>query len=879
LVFANHKKCIFELLSGSTVLKNIATKITLIILSGFVLYSCSLVKRVPDGDHLLEKNDIRVNGEEKNDDDHKAQLYQLPNTSILGYHVRLHMYSVAKPDADSSYQAWLVKKPGWHKTLRSLLSEKQVQRLGNSFIVSGFSNFLKKTGEPPVLVDEARIKKSRNRLYAYYYKQGYFRANVKYKVDTMPDKRAVVNYTIETGTPYIVDSISPYIQSPLLDSLYKLNKDEALIKKGKQYNEADFTAERERITTYFRNRGAYNFWQNNINYNIDTVGTGNKANVDLVIDNESVRQGDSTFVRPFKLYKISRVDVYTRNPSDETQQPDSTSYNGFNIYSIGKLNYRAKAITDPIFITPGSTYTDFRRVLTSRYLNNLGIFNYPSIKYVEDSTDTTGRSLIAKIELNPRKKFRFNVAADFNHSNIQDFGIQGSLGVSIRNIFRGAETLQISTRGNIGSSRDPAITDRTFFNILEYGADVKLSIPRIWFPFNTEKIIPKELIPSTIVSFGIGRQRNIGLDKENFSGVLSYNWTPRRTKSARVRAAKLDLFNIQYIRNVNASNYFSVYQSSYDRLNDIAQSYLGDIPAGFLATNPDGDVNLTRPAGATYFIANTAENYNIPVSDQELLDINRIEERRQRLTENNLIVASNFTYTTSTREATTDNTFFVFKTKLESAGNTLSLLAKLLDENKGVPKGSQTLFDVQYAQYVKGEVDFIKHFDLTRGKVLAMRAFFGLAVPFGNATSIPFARSYFAGGSNDNRAWQSYSLGPGRSGGLNDFNEANLKMAFSTELRFNIFGQLNGAVFGDVGNIWNVFDQIDDPDFTFNGLSSFRDLAFGTGLGIRYDFNFFVVRFDVGFKTYNPGRTEGERWFTDHDFKHAVLNVGINYPF
>jgi len=851
-------------------LRNITTKIALILLLGFVFYSCSLVKRVPEGKHLLEKNSITVNGEEKNDDQHDAQLYQLPNTNIGGYHLRLHLYNLATPNADSSYLAWLDRKPGRHDFMRSLLSEKQVQRLGNSFIVSGFSNFLKKTGEPPVLVDVARIKKSSNRLYAYYYKQGFFRAKTSYSIDTLPDKRAIVNYKIETGKPYIIDSITKAISTPVLDSLYSTAKAESLIKKGKQYNEADFAGERERITTHFRNRGAYTFQQNNVSYAIDTVNTNYAANVELIIDNESVRRGDSTFVRPFRLYKISKVNIYTKNPTSDDQAIDSVSYNGFKLYSTGKLNYRPKALTDAVFIAPGSTYADFRRILTSRSLTNLKVFNYPTIQYVEDSTDVTGQSLITNIYLNPRKKFRFNVTADFLHSNIQDFGIQGSLGVSIRNIFRGAEVLEISTRGNIGSSRDVAIKDNTFFNILEYGADAKLTFPRIFFPFKTEKIIPKSMIPNTLLSVGIGRQKNIGLDKENFTGILSYNWIPKRNHTA-----KFDLFNIQYIRNVNAGNYFNVYTSSYDALNEFATQY--NFPAQYF--DPTKPEELIIEDGTNAFISAIAANQVAGVTEEDKKSIARIEERRQRLTENNLISATNFTYTTSTRENLTDNTFFIFKTKVESAGGVLSLLSGLMDENKGVPVGNRSLFNVQYAQYIKGELDFIKHFDLRRGKVLAMRAFFGLAVPYGNSSSIPFTRSYFAGGSNDNRAWQSYSLGPGRSGGQNDFNEANLKMAYSAELRFNIFGKLNGAIFGDVGNIWNVFDEVDDPNFTFNGLSSFRDLAFGTGLGFRYDFNFFVVRFDVGFKTYNPGRPEGKRWFDEYNFAHSVLNVGINYPF
>lgn len=851
-------------------MRNKTTKIALIILSGWVLYSCSLVKRVPEGKHLLEKADITVNGKEKTDEEVRDQLYQQPNSDILGYHLRLHLYNMAKPNADSSYLAWLDRKPGRHERLRKLLSEKQVKRLGNSFVVSGFSNFLKQTGEPPVLVDINRVKKSRNRLFVYYYKKGFFRASVGYKIDTLPDKRAKVTYDVITGKPYILDSIATYIETPALDSLYKISKHESVIKSGQQYDEANFTAERERITNYFRNRGAYHFQQNNLSYVVDTVNNNYKANVDLIIDNESVRQGDSTFVRPFKLYKISQVNIYTQNPNSEDQSIDSTSYKGFNIYSTGKLNYRPKALTDAVFVTPGTDYADFRRVLTSRYLSNLRVFNYPSIEYVEDKNDPTGRSLITNIKLIPKKKFRFNVSADFMHSNIQDVGIAGSLGVSIRNVFRGAEILDISTRGNIGSSNDNAIKDKSFFNILEYGANIKLTFPRIFFPFNTEKIIPKNLIPSTVFSLGINSQKNIGLDKESFTGILSYNWAPPKKN----HSSKLDLLNIQYVRNVNPEKYFLVYGSSYDRLNGIAQNYPNQVPPSYF--NADGNLDI-EGGGANKFITGV-QGGNIAVSTDDKNSVNSIEERRDRLTENNLIFATNYTYTTTSRENLTDNTFFIFKTKIESAGALLSLFGgTLVDPNNS--NSQRTLFNVAYSEYIKGELDFIKHWDLRRGKVLAMRAFFGLAVPYGNSTSIPFSRSYFAGGSNDNRGWQPYSLGPGSSGGVDDFNEANLKMAYSAELRFNIFGKLNGAIFGDVGNIWNVFDEVDTKTKTFNGFSSFKDLAFGSGIGFRYDFNFFVIRFDVGFKTYNPALEEGTRWFREYNLSKSVLNVGINYPF
>ncbi|MEL6305395.1 MAG: BamA/TamA family outer membrane protein, partial [Bacteroidota bacterium] len=189
------------------------------------------------------------------------------------------------------------------------------------------------------------------------------------------------------------------------------------------------------------------------------------------------------------------------------------------------------------------------------------------------------------------------------------------------------------------------------------------------------------------------------------------------------------------------------------------------------------------------------------------------------------------------------------------------------------------VFGVPFSQYIKPEVDFIKHWPVGGSKVLAFRSFIGMAVPYGNSTNIPFVRSYFAGGSNDNRAWNAYELGPGSTSNVNDFNEANLKLAFNFEYRFPIAGDVKGALFADAGNIWNVFDDEDNPDAIFSGFESLQDLALGTGMGLRYDFSYFVFRLDLGFKTYNPAEEASKRWFRDYNFRNAVFNVGINYPF
>jgi hypothetical protein len=299
---------------------------------------------------------------------------------------------------------------------------------------------------------------------------------------------------------------------------------------------------------------------------------------------------------------------------------------------------------------------------------------------------------------------------------------------------------------------------------------------------------------------------------------------------------------------------------------------------GFFKTIDENtnDLQLIIPSGTKGFteaiingtVPSTTEDYNI---------VRSIEERRVRLTENNLIFATNYTFNKNNKIGITDNSFHRFRFKLESAGNLLSALSNVIPFNE--KDGDLLVFDVPYSQYIKTEFDYIKYWDLRHSNVLAFRSFFGIAIPYGNSDNIPFVRSYFAGGSNDNRAWYPYSLGPGKTKEINDFNEANLKVALNLEYRFSVVGDIKGALFADAGNIWNVFDSEDDPDKTFNGLSSLEDIALGSGFGIRYDFTYFLIRVDLGFKTYNPAEEFSKRWFRDYNFANSVLQIGINYPF
>ena len=852
-------------------MEKILSKIVLLFVTGSIIYSCSSVKKVPEGAQLLTKNTLLVNEKTIKDERIESLLSQKPNSKLplIGFPLRLSMYNMAKDKPDSLYYAWLERKPNRRKNLAKFLSNKQVDRLSESFIVSGFSNFLKRTGEAPVIIDEKRIQSSRNRLKAYYtFNLGYFDVEVNTKRDTVGKKKGSVTYEIITGTPSVYDTITNSIESSALEPLYEAIEPQSLIKKGNRFNAEELSKERERITNYFRENGVYYFQVNHIKYDIDTLNNEHRVNVNVNIEDRFVKDGDTLKKTPFRIYTINEVNIYTVNGSkkDINRIKDSVSYRNYQIYSDGKLNYKPKALTNAVFIQKGDLFSDKKRTLTTRSLGNLTVFNAPNIEYIEDPDDENG--LISNIYLVPRKKFSWTPSIDFTHSNIQDFGITGSMSVAWRNVFKGAEILQFGARGNIGSSRDMANPNNVFFNIAEYGADIKLTFPRIVFPIDTRRIIKKEMLPTTLMSFGLTNQRNIGLDKENFTGTIAYNWQPKEGVTSR-----FDLANIQFVRNLNIENYFNVYGSSYSTLNDLAQIYNVD-PNNI---NPNSN-NLTFN-GAINFIDQVVSNQtSLNPEDREYQIIRSIGERRKRLIENNLIIASSYSFTKTTKVGFSDNSFYILRAKIETAGNVASLLAREVNEPLS-ENGNETLLGVEYSQYIKPEADFVKHWDFGKKNVLAIRTFAGIAIPYGNANSIPFSRSYFGGGANDNRGWQAYSLGPGRSGAINDFNEANLKLAFSAEYRFNFFGQLNGALFADAGNIWNVFDNVTDPDYTFNGLKSLQDIALGTGIGFRYDFNFFVFRIDLGYKAYNPAKEMSERWFRDINLSRTVLNFGINYPF
>ena len=826
-----------------------------IIVIYFLISSCSTNIYDNFEDPILVKNIFEVNDSIVKRNPVSLLIQPSPINKFLGYPLGLAINNLGSQNPDEKFADWL-KKNNRESRLKKLISQKQITQLKN--YNKSFNNFLKELGQEPVTLSDINFSDNIRRLKQFYNNQGYFDSEINYNT-AINNNQAQVKYRVKTNDRYLLDSIIVNVQSKDLDSLYKANIGNSILKEGEYFSINKLLLERERIFSLFKNNGVYNFQQRSISYNVLIDSTGIIKNIPIILKISNPNLNDS-----YKIKRINKINLYVESLdelSNIESYTDSINYNGINIFSKGSLNYSPRSITEPIFFKKGQHYSEDNKILTSRYFSNLGNFKYPRIIFEEKDN-----SLISSIYLLPRNRFSLGFDLDFTHSNIEDFGISFGTNLNIRNIFRGTENLSINLKNSIGASKDIGIPDDSFFNLFELGGNINLRIPRVILPINTEKIIQKDMNPITNIILGSTVQKNIGLDKQYYSGIYEVNWNP--SIFSKINFKFLDF---EYVNNRNISNYFNVYRNSYDKLNYISSLYNID------QSLVDKKGNLTIPEGSDLFINKVLSSQTSLSSSNEFYkDVNSILERKERLTENNLIVGSSLSINRNTQENFLDEDFSQLRIKLEMVGN---IFNEVLRGNNLNSKGKVEISNIMPSQYTKAEVSYIKHLLLNKGDIIAFRAFSGVAIPYGNSDYIPFTRSYYAGGSNDNRAWKAYKLGPGSSNNINEFNEANFKIAFNLEYRSKISGKLNGAFFIDVGNIWNLNDNVNDSSMTFDSFSDLGELAIGTGIGLRYDLNFFILRLDTGFKTFNPAREKSDRWFNDFTLRKAVFNIGINYPF
>ena len=845
-------------------MSNYIAKITVFILFLIVIFSCDVTKRVTDGNYLLEKNRIIVNEKTTSNQEIASYLRQQPNQKVLGFPFSLHLYNMGNPDYETRFEEWLEENPKTEKKLTKVFSEKQVTAIGKTY--KGLNGWFLRNGNPPVISDSTEIKRSVKSLGKYYQSKGYFDAEVSYKENKKENKKVVVDYLVNTYDPYFIDTINTSIKSPILDSIYQENKKKSFVVRGKQIEYANLEKEENRLVTLYRNSGIYYFGKNIIEFWIDSLTTSHKKNILLKIPDRIIETNDSVYTAPFKIRKVKNVNVFTDFSFNTKNQPqrDSIYYKGYTFYSVDKLRYNPKYLANAIVIQPDSIYRDSERDLTRRYLRDLQNFR-PSvdIKYIDNEDE----SLTANIYLTPLKNYTIGFDTELTTSNIKPFGVLGKFSMLNRNIFRGAEVLELSFQGSFLNTSKDVSDNSKFFNAYEIGSSATLKIPRILFPANTKRLIPKRMTPKTNIGLALNFQRNIGLDRQNITGGINYTWRSKTTTDH-----KFELLNVQYIKNQNVDNYFSIFNSEYEKLNEVSKTIVPEDTQDIIWFNEDGDLNPLYSEEYIDFIL--AGNYET-TNETEFLVVQEVNERREILIEDVLVPVLSYTFNYTNRENFNDNSYSSFTGRIISSGSITSAFI-----NRPTDGSRRKLFGLPVAQYLKTEVEYRKYWGINPNTSFVHRSFIGIAIPFGNSDVIPFSRSYRAGGSNDIRAWRTFDLGPGSEDSSLEFNTGNFKITTNFEYRFKVINSIYSAFFVDAGNIWDITNSAVTSDKgKFTGLSSLKDIAVGSGFGIRYDFGFLVFRFDIGFKTYEPYLSSSNKWFQNYNFGHAVYNIGINYPF
>ena len=788
-------------------------KVVLIIsLTGVV--SCSSVRKLPEGAALLTKNEIQLSEGIRLDLDLEDVLRQKENKKILGIPLKLWIFN-ASGSKNSAIGRWFRSK-----------------------------------GEPPVILDSIETALSVARLNRALRKQGYFNVYTSFDLDYSPNlKKVKQRFFVSAGDPFTIDSIGYKLPNQnLLDSLSAYKKDR-LIHPQDPLNIDTLEKERQRILSLLRDRGAFGLQKSDIYFEIDgdTTQTNRSKTVKVttVIDSTAAIQ----------THRLGKINVLFDQLNTTVSTPTDT-VNGIVMYPTNE-SIDLDVLEERIAFKPGILYRDSLRTTTLNRIGQLNYFSYPSINYnVQDDS-------IVNINLYLRSRKRYSLTADFDltHSAIQQIGTSLRSSILARNVFGSFENLSLSLSGTIGNSIIPGANITS-----ELGIDLNLSFPRWWYGFSLDRLIAMEKNPISTLQIGTVFQQNLGLDRQTINAIYRFSFTNKSSQHT------VEFPKISYVNNLNPDNFFSIYRNTFETLDELSTPLKSDSRYAdlFESTGVDGSTQLQIPDGTAAFISGVQDE-SIPLNETDALLVSRIEERRARLTENNLILSSSYALLNENTTNRNASAYRQYYAKFELAGFLFDALEPFSTPGE--------LFDVAYAHYLKTELQFIKHWPLGTRSSAAFRAYGGFALPLGRSVTVPFVRSFFAGGTNDIRGWNAYTLGPGTTNQLNEFNDANLKLTLSAELRFPLSRSLYGAVFTDAGNIWNALDGTENEAAIFHGWRSLKDSAIASGFGLRYDFDYFIFRLDLAYKLLNPALQGDERWIFNRSNNSPLFNIGINYPF
>ena len=529
--------------------------------------------------------------------------------------------------------------------------------------------------------------------------------------------------------------------------------------------------------------------------------------------------------RAMKAWRMDSVYVFPDYSIEKREEIIASDTVVFDsIHYVARTNrFRSTPILRNVLLRPGNLFSRKQYNGTIRRLNDLGVYQF--VKFdIEASQDSA--SLIGHVYMTPRQRFnaRAQVGAVTKSNNFA--GSEAQINFQDRNIFRGAEQLTISLNGGFESqiAQQEGVDGISYY---ELGINAALAVPRLITPFR---------FPGQAKRFYNTTTFAVGAELLNFRELFSmssvktsvgYSWRETST-----RQHNLIPFNVDYINLLEGD---STFQEQIER-------------------------NLfLRGVFADQFILGSIYN---------------------------------FTYNNSTKER--KKNYFYFNGNVDVSGNLFFGAFSLLSSDEGNSDNPFTVLNRPFSQYARFTTDTRHYRDVTASMKLAMRFIAGVGVPYGNSRSLPFVKQYFIGGTNSIRAFRARNLGPGTYNPLNEDGNSfqfrrngDIKLEANLELRQQLTGFFNGAFFIDVGNVWLVNEDPERPGGVFKPDSFYQELAIGTGLGLRIDVEFFVLRLDFGVPVRIPGLEGSDQWVitefnplsSDWRKERLVLNIAIGYPF
>ncbi|MEW6468727.1 MAG: BamA/TamA family outer membrane protein [Bacteroidota bacterium] len=832
------------------------------ILSLLLLFcSCSTTRRLKEGEYLLARNvivDKSASLFELNPDieesEFESYIRQKPNRKVLIMRLHLRIYNMVNEEKMNRQKERREKKVERVNKKRAEKEKKRnewrakknkapvkIRRKKNRLT---FREWLRSIGEAPVVFDSAQMEKSARQIKLFMNNKGYFNSTVRDSV-AYKDKKATVYYIITPNQPYLIRQVSYEIKDDQLAYFIFSDSTASLVRSGNNYDVDVLQDERERITRNMKNNGYYFFSKEFIYYKIDSSLNSHQVDVVLGIKNPLIRlneQSDSLLETSHKRFYLGNIYVITDyNPKSQPKTPrDTLLSDSIYILSSGELKYKPKVLTSALYIHPGELYQSKNSDATYNRLSDLKAFRLVNIVY-----EPRGDYLDCYIQLSPVMKQSFTIEAEGTNTG-ENRGVAGNFIYQNRNVFKGAEILDAKLKVGLeiqklsNETGDGTIISGSEipFNTLEIGPEVSLTIPRALLPGWRILQFSQNANPKTIFATSYNYQVRPDFERAALIGSWGYMW--RESPTARIAIYPLEL-NYVFI---TPSQKFSEY------LNTI------DDPL-----------------------------YVYRFTDHITTDMR-------------------FSYIFSNQGQTRKRSFKYFRWNGELSGLVLrsyfNIRRDLFGQDSYSVDGGYTLGakHIRFSHYARTDIDWRYYFRINKHTQFVFRSAIGVGKPFINFRELPLEKSFFGGGPNGIRAWKARTLGPGSFRSLDETNFDKLgdaQIEFNAEYRFNVFKMLNAALFVDAGNIWlRKFDP-NRPGGEFRLTTFYKEFAVGSGIGIRLDFDFFIIRFDLGIKMVDPsfglqgrfvaGHLFDKEWKSSYEayygerYSFLNFNFGIGYPF